>query len=173
VIGDLGEAEPPVKPQRRIELLDEDSDAFGFGARAFVQCPQQRGAEAAAAPGGQQRDIDDVQTRLSPAELKPPGGRTVLLNHVKAAFLDRAAIMAALRLELSLQECLLLLRAPGRYRQLLFARRGEEPHQERDIGLGFGPQPIAFAVSAAGSVKSAGVSGACTAACLIERAGRR
>ena len=44
VVGDIGEAEAPVKSQRRIELLHHDADALAVGARGRLQRAHDRRA---------------------------------------------------------------------------------------------------------------------------------
>ena len=94
----------------------------------------------AAAPGRQQRDVDDVQLRLPHLQIKPPGRLAALLDHVEGAVGEIFAVMGALRLELARQERLLLLGAPRHLCQFLLARRGIERNQERNIAFGLRPQ---------------------------------
>ena len=72
-------------------------------------------------------------------QIKPPGRIAVVFDHIEGA-VGISEVVPPLRHELLRQEGRLLLGAPRHRRQLLLARRGIEPHQEGNVGLGLRPQ---------------------------------
>src|SRR5579862_1614019 len=101
MIGDVGEAEAAVKPQRRIEFLDKNADGPAARTPGRLQGLQDRRADAAAAPIRQQRDVDDVQARGARVQIEPARRVAVPFDNIEAAAVDIIAVVTALRLELA------------------------------------------------------------------------
>jgi hypothetical protein len=112
VVGDLGEAEPPVKPQRRIEFFHHDADAAAASG-GLLQRPQDRAAGTLSAPRRHQRDVDDMELRLPRFEIEPPGRLAAQRDQLEPASGNVSTVVVALRLELTCQEGLLLLPLQG------------------------------------------------------------
>src|SRR5579872_1921331 len=141
VLGVRAKAEPAIQPLRRIEFFHRDADFLADSARLGEQRLDQGGADAAAAPLRQQRDVDDEQRSLLAVDIEPAGRRTMLLDDVEGGVGVMVEVMMALQRELALQEGDLLGIGPidGR-RNLVPAGRNIQLAEERQVGLGLGPQ---------------------------------
>src|SRR5215813_3232009 len=99
-VADLREAQAAIEAERRIELLHMDRQRLAGGGRLVEEILHQRGAEAAAAVLGQERNVDDAVLTLPAIEIEPPYPVVIAQHQEKVGGPIVLLVMRMLRIEL-------------------------------------------------------------------------
>ena len=124
------EAEPLVETERGIEALDVDTKRLAGSRRLPLQIANQRRADAVAAVGRQQCDVDDPDFFGRSINVQAAGGPAVARNHVVRGVGKPLPVVVVLRAELHVHERRLLGLGPVDQGQFLDSCAGVDVPQK-------------------------------------------